>query len=111
MAQSTPAREPVGDADRPASLKRVPRPAADEGVDPIDTSPAPPASPRQGKPRGPYNVQKLDKSPVSFRLPPDAIALIEQARAEATARGERLTKDDAMTMAIRAFWGKKRQRR
>lgn len=112
MPHSTPA----GDADRPASLKRIPRPAADEGVDPIDTatdqtaSPQP-ASPRAGKKRGPYNVQHLDKRPASYRLPPDVIGLIDEARQAATDRGEKLTKDDAVAMAIRSFWGKKRQRR
>lgn len=36
--------------DRPASLRRTPRPARDESVDPIDTRPAPPATPAQAAP-------------------------------------------------------------
>lgn len=105
MTQNTPGRD--GDTDRPASLKRVPRPAADEGIDPVDST----APSQKGKKRGPYNVQRLNKQPASFRLPPDVIDMIDQARQQATERGEKLTKDDAVTMAIRSFWGKKRQRR
>jgi len=100
---------------RPASLKRAPRPAADDAIDPVDPHPdiagAPKKSPQAGKKRGPYNVQRVDKRPASYRLPPDVIELIDQARAEAAARGDRLTKDEAVTMAVRSFWGGKRQRR
>lgn len=107
-----PESTPTEKKDRPASLKRAPRPAADEGADPVDTTMEPLATrPRTGKKRGPYNVQRIDKRPASFRLPPDVLELINKAREEATANGTRLTKDDAVTMAIRAFWGKKRQRR
>jgi hypothetical protein len=100
---------------RPASLKRSPRPAADDGIDPVHPHPeiaeAPKKSAQAGKKRGPYNVQRVDKRPASYRLPPDVIELIDQARAEAAARGDRLTKDEAVTMAVRSFWGGKRQRR
>ena len=114
MAAKRPADD--GKSDRPASLKRTPRPAADANVDPVDTTPpAPPAaeqaSPRTGKKRGPYNVQRVDKKAATFRLPPDVFEFIDQARNEAAARGDRLTKDEAVTMAIRSFWGGKRQRR
>jgi|TARA_B100000700_G_scaffold317895_2_gene410024 hypothetical protein len=68
-------------------------------------------SPRTGKKRGPYNVQRIEKHPATFRLPPDVFEYINQARDEAAARGDRLTKDEAITMAVRAFWGGKRQRR
>lgn len=104
-------------SERPTTLKRAPRPAADQDVDPVDTpatsataAPAP-ASPRTGKKRGPYNVQRVNKVPASYRLPPDVIELIDNARNEAAERGDRLTKDEAITMAVRSFWGKRRQRR
>ena len=101
---------------RPASLKRAPRPAADDGIDPVDPQPEQATeqtktSPQAGKKRGPYNVQRVNKMPASFRLPPDVIELIDQARNDFAARGDRLTKDEAVTMAIRSFWGGKRQRR
>jgi hypothetical protein len=102
-------------SDRPTTLKRAPRPAADQDIDPIDTPTTPaaaaPASPRTGKKRGPYNVQRVNKVPASYRLPPDVIELIDNARNEAAERGDRLTKDEAITMAVRSFWGKRRQRR
>lgn len=106
-------------SERPATLKRAPRPAADQDVDPVDTpataAPAAPAAPAaappSGKKRGPYNVQRVNKKPASYRLPPDVIELIDAARNEAAERGDRLTKDEAITMAVRSFWGKRRQRR
>lgn len=102
-------------ADKPkrrAPLKPVPRSTEDENIDPVDeTTDEAPTSPRVGKKRGPYNVQRIEKHPATFRLPPDVFEYIDQARDEAAARGDRLTKDEAITMAVRAFWGKKRQRR
>lgn len=100
-------------SERPATLKRAPRPAADQDVDPVDTpaTAAPAAAPATGKKRGPYNVQRVNKKPASYRLPPDVIELIDTARNEAAERGDRLTKDEAITMAVRSFWGKRRQRR
>ncbi|WP_047520644.1 hypothetical protein [Microbacterium sp. ZOR0019] len=107
-------------SERPTTLKRAPRPAADQDVDPVDTpatsaapapAPAEPTTPRTGKKRGPYNVQRVNKVPASYRLPPDVIELIDTARNEAAERGDRLTKDEAITMAVRSFWGKRRQRR
>lgn len=103
-------------SERPATLKRAPRPAADQDVDPVDTPAAatpaaPAAAPPTGKKRGPYNVQRVNKKPASYRLPPDVIELIDTARNEAAERGDRLTKDEAITMAVRSFWGKRRQRR
>lgn len=98
--------------DRPAALKRTPRPAADEDRDPVDVGE--PASPTKKaavrKPRGPYNVVHVERVQVSYRLPPDAVELIETAKLEAAARGDRLTKDDAVAQAIRGFYGKKRRR-
>lgn len=102
-------------ADKPKRrprLKPVPRPVEDEAVEQVDeTTEEASTSPRVGKKRGPYNVQRIEKKPVTYRLPPDVIEYIDQARDEAAARGDRLTKDEAITMAVRAFWGGKRQRR
>lgn len=66
---------------------------------------------REGKPRGPYNVKKVDKKPATFRLPPDVLELIDNAREEAAQSGVRLTKDDAVTAAIRHYYGSSRRRR
>lgn len=66
---------------------------------------------RVGKKRGPYNVQRIEKKAATFRLPPDVIEYIDRARDEAAVRGDRLTKDEAVTMAVRSFWGGRRQRR
>ncbi len=88
----------------PRSLEAVPDDAAEA---------APPASKprRQGKPRGPYNVKKVDKKAATFRLPPDVLELIDNAREEAAQSGVRLTKDDAVTAAIRHYYGSSRRRR
>lgn len=67
-------------------------------------------SSRVGKKRGPYNVKHVVKKAATFRLPPDVHELIDQAREEAAANGDRLTKDDAVTAAIRAYYGRKRRR-
>lgn len=111
-SKSTPA---TGEkADRPASLKRMPRPAADEDRDPVDVGTAEPQAPAKAstprKPRGPYNVVHVERVQVSYRLPPDAVELVEAAKLEAAARGDRLTKDDAVAQAIRGFYGKRRRR-
>lgn len=58
-----------------------------------------------------YNVTRPVKRAVTYRLPLDVIALIEaEIFAEAEA-GNRLTKDDAVTRAVRASFGKKHQAR
>ncbi len=88
----------------PRSLEAVPDDAEEA---------APPAAKprRQGKPRGPYNVKKVDKKAATFRLPPDVLELIDNAREEAAQSGVRLTKDDAVTAAIRHYDGSSRRRR
>ncbi len=78
--------------------------------EPETTTPAANTS-RQGKPRGPYNVKKVDKRAATFRLPPDVLELIDNAREEAAQSGVRLTKDDAVTAAIRHYYGSSRRRR
>lgn len=54
-----------------------------------------------------YNVTRPVKKAATYRLPQDALDLIEaEISAEAEA-GNRLTKDDAVTRALRATYGKK----
>ncbi|MBG0716891.1 hypothetical protein G3N18_02155 [Microbacterium sp. 2C] len=92
----------------PRSLEAVPD---EETETTTPTTAAAAKSPRQGKPRGPYNVKKVDKKPATFRLPPDVLELIDNAREEAAESGVRLTKDDAVTAAIRHYYGGSRRRR
>ena len=88
----------------PRSLEAVP----DEET---ETTPTASKPSRPGKPRGPYNVKKVDKKAATFRLPPDVLELIDNAREEAAQSGVRLTKDDAVTAAIRHYYGSSRRRR
>ena len=103
-------------ADRPANLRRPPRPAADERVDPVDyrapaaktAAPAPapapapspastvdvPAPARRGRPRRELTAQ------FSTRLTPDVIELIDQAASQ-----EGTTIRDVVEQAIRRTWG------
>ena len=105
-------------AERPASLRRMPRPAPDERIDPVDyratpaasapaapstppqttparaTTPEPAPSPRRGRPRRELTAQ------FSTRLTPDVIALIDQA-----ADREGTTIRDVVEQAIRRTWG------
>lgn len=46
----------------------------------------------------------------TFRLPLDALQVIEDAKADAAAKGDKLTKDAAVAEALRA-WGRANQRR
>lgn len=113
--------------ERPASLRRRPRPAADESVDPIDPRPAPseavqqaPAAPQQKTPK---HVPTTEAPPapavpgasspavraatvqLSVRVTPDVVQLLDAAVAAARARGERLTQRAAIEQAIRRVWG------
>ena len=105
-------------AERPASLRRMPRPAPDERIDPVDyrataaasasaapstppqttparaTRPEPAPSPRRGRPRRELTAQ------FSTRLTPHVIALIDQA-----ADREGTTIRDVVEQAIRRTWG------
>ena len=93
---------------KPETAPRSLEPVPDEETEPA----APAAKPaRQGKPRGPYNVKKVNKKAATFRLPPDVLELIDNAREEAAQSGVRLTKDDAVTAAIRHYYGSSRRRR
>lgn len=114
--QKKTGKDPVK-SSRPTSLKRAPRPAADANVDPIDTAPTAsvveeaPAAEKVVKKRGPYNVQRVKKTAVTTRQPDDVIELIELARNDAAAKGDRLTKDEVVTKAVRAYWGRKLNRK
>jgi len=85
-----------------------PEPAGTPPGEVVDANTAP--APRRYGPRGPYNVKRVDKKAATFRLPPDVLELIDNAREDAANNGVRLTKDDAVTAAIRAFYGKGRRR-
>ncbi len=112
--------------ERPASLRRRPRPAADERVDPIDprptvTEPTPQTSavPDQKAPASVYApapdvppARALAATPsvraatvqLSVRVAPDVVQLLDGAVAAARARGERLTQRAAIEQAIRQTW-------
>lgn len=59
--------------------------------------------------RGKYNVPHVIKIPTSVRVPLDVVDLIDTACREAARRGERLTRDEAVSRSVRAFWGKKKR--
>lgn len=100
-------------ADRPQSLKRAPRRAPDENVDPVDTpsTPKKTASSATGKKRGPYNVKRVKKTAMTVRLTDDVHAIIDRAQELAAADGDRLTNDDVVIEAVRAYWGRKNRRK
>lgn len=89
--------------DRPASLRRMPRPAPDERVDPVDyrapstpaaaAAPEPSALVRRGRPRRELTAQ------FSTRLTPEVIDLIDRAAAR-----EGTTIRDVVEQAIRRTW-------
>lgn len=83
--------------ERPATLRRTPRPAADEAVDPVDSRPpavsppgvaAPatlPAAGAQQLPDSPAPPRRRGREvtvPFSTRLSPEIIELVDQAAAE-----------------------------
>lgn len=91
---------------KPETASRSLEPVSEVDVDvENDVEVAKPAARR----RGPYNVKKVDKKPATFRLPPDVHELIDRARQEAADNGIRLTKDDAVTAAVRHLYGRKRR--
>lgn len=57
-----------------------------------------------------YNVVGPVKKAATYRLPMDVFELINGAIQEAAANGDRLTRDEAVTQAIRYFYGKRRRR-
>lgn len=73
-------------AERPASLKRPVRPAADESVDPVDyTSPAT----RKPAPAAPEAAPAASSPPAGIITPPEAPAPAPAAPAAGSGRGRR----------------------
>lgn len=62
-------------------------------------------TPPQGDAPGPIRRPRVVKISASYRLPPDVLDLLDQAVQDAAARGERLTKEDAVAQAIRQTYG------
>lgn len=105
-------------AERPNSLRRMPRPAPDERIDPVDyratpaaSAPAAPSTPPQTTPTRPTTPEPAPPArrgrprreltaQFSTRLTPDVIALIDQA-----ADREGTTIRDVVEQAIRRTWG------
>jgi hypothetical protein len=57
------------------------------------------------------NLARPIKKAATFRLPPDVFELVDAEIAAEAALGNRLTKDDAITRAVRAAYGKKGRRK
>jgi hypothetical protein len=55
-------------------------------------------------------VKHIDKKATTLRLPLDVLQLIDEARTAAAEAGDRLTKDEAVTQALRWYYGKRRRR-
>lgn len=97
-------------SDRPASLKRTPRPAADNGIDPVDVVPAakptvataPAAAPVTSTPPAPTKSRREPTIPLSTRVAVDVTEILDAAVAEGRAPSQRA----AIEMAIRQTWGK-----
>lgn len=110
--------------DRPASLKRVPRPAPDDGVDPVDTTPTrsvdEPATQASAAPNpltpattpsvasGTRRTAAADAAasaraaapyPLSTRIAPDVRTVLDGAIAKGN------TERAAVEIAIREYWG------
>lgn len=111
--------------ERPASLKRMPKPAPDNNVDPIDTTPdsapEPPAPVRPTETKLPSSQEDASIGrivshapaaparrgggrevtvPISTRVAPDVVELLDAAVAR-----EGITFRAAVEMAVRGTWG------
>lgn len=98
-------------SDRPAALKRAPRPAADNGVDPVDVTPAakpdvtpaaPPVEPAASTSPAPAKSRREPTIPLSTRVALDVTEILDAAVAEGRAPSQRA----AIEIAIRQTWGK-----
>lgn len=100
-------------SDRPAALKRAPRPAADNGVDPVDVIPAAKpdatlapaatsAAPTASTTPAPAKSRREPTIPLSTRVALDVTEILDAAVAEGRAPSQRA----AIEMAIRQTWGK-----
>lgn len=105
--------------ERPASLKRAPKPAADDNLDPVDVAPAttpakpaadaaPPAAPPQQATTpapatpAPAGRRREVTIQLSSRVAVDVIEILDQVVAE-----HGLSQRAAIETAIREHWGKK----
>ena len=96
-------------SDRPAALKRTPRPAADNGVDPVDVFPAakPDVTPSASRPAAstspaPAKSRREPTIPLSTRVALDVTEILDAAVSEGRAPSQRA----AIETAIRQTWGK-----
>ncbi|MGO1630258.1 MAG: hypothetical protein ACTHX2_15710 [Microbacterium sp.] len=92
-------------ADRPASLKRAPRAAKDESIDPVDPAPKPStaeaAQVGPASPSAPVVRRKESKVSLSTLVAMDVDQLIAKVVAETG-----LSKRAVIEQAIRDRWGK-----
>jgi hypothetical protein len=88
--------------DRPMTLKRPPKPAADDRVDPIEVAPpaAAPASTTQGTTPAPRGKKRELTVPLSNRISVEASEVLERAAEEAGSIRA------ALEQAIFAHWGR-----
>jgi len=103
---------PEGQADRPAAPRapRARKTSTEEPASPPEATEEATSEAPAKKKRGPYNVAYSVKKPASYRLPPDVLELIMWATQDAKSRGDRLTKDEVITQAVRSYWGRKKRR-
>lgn len=101
----------MSQSDRPTSLKRAPKPAADNNVDPITSTPVegtpervpettPAASPAAPAPKARRGGREITV-PLSTRLSEQVIEILDTAVAT-----EGITVRAALEDAIRTRWGK-----
>ena len=100
--------------ERPASLKRAPKPAADDNLDPVDVppsatpapAPTPAVAPQPAAPTTPAPAATGRRREVtiqlSSRVAVDVIEILDQVVAE-----HGLSQRAAIETAIREHWGKK----
>lgn len=87
--------------ERPATLRRTPRPAPDEAVDPVDTAP-PLARTPSPAPAAPQRGRRREITvPFSTRVSPDVIELIDNA----AAAGD-MTIRAVIEEAVRSRWAR-----
>ncbi|MFT4284356.1 MAG: hypothetical protein QM598_05920 [Protaetiibacter sp.] len=110
-ATPPPAAKPAPKKPAPQRAARKPTPATAVEEVAVDQAPeATQAVPQKKATRGPYNVKHIESRAVTYRLPLDVLALIDEARSEAAAGGERLTHHEAVSRAVRWYYGKRRRR-
>lgn len=114
---TTPRKKPTPKASKPEPSKATPAaktpvaraPRATTAAKVVDEAPAPEKSAPVSVARktAKYNVTRPVKKADTFRLPLDAHKLIRAEVEAAAENGDRVTKDDAVTYALRHTFGKK----